>query len=200
MAQVFFLSGLTKLRDWNITLALFQDEYHVPLLPPAVAAVAGTAGELVLPVLLALGLAGRFAAAGLSVVNVVAVLSLAEIAPAALQQHVFWGSLLVGLLLWGPGRWSLDRFVLAWQARRAAQRWLHSRGLKPSTRRHVPHTAELRRRSLIIAGAAVALPSLSRAQSRRLVARRRRRPWPDGVFQRLGRQRAHQRLPALDGG
>lgn len=115
VAHAFFLSGLTKLRDWNITLALFQDEYHVPLLPPAVAAVAGTTGELVLPVLLALGLAGRFAAAGLSVVNVVAVLSLAEIAPAALQQHVFWGSLLVGLLLWGPGRWALDHFVLAWQ-------------------------------------------------------------------------------------
>jgi putative oxidoreductase len=115
VAQAFFLSGLTKLRDWNITLALFQDEYHVPLLSPAVAAVAGTAGELVLPVLLALGLAGRFAAAGLSIVNVVAVLSLAEIAPAALQQHVFWGSLLVGLLLWGPGRWSLDHFVLTWQ-------------------------------------------------------------------------------------
>ena len=114
VAQAFFLSGLTKLRHWDSTLALFQDEYQVPLLPPAVAAVAGTTGELVLPVLLALGLAGRFAAAGLSVVNVVAVLSLAEIAAPALQQHVFWGSLLVGLVLWGPGRWSLDRFVLRW--------------------------------------------------------------------------------------
>jgi putative oxidoreductase len=114
VAQAFFLSGLTKLRHWDTTLALFQDEYQVPLLPPAVAAVAGTTGELVLPVLLALGLAGRFAAAGLSVVNVVAVLSLAEIAAPALQQHVFWGSLLVGLVLWGPGRWSLDRFVLPW--------------------------------------------------------------------------------------
>jgi len=122
LAQAFFLSGLTKLRDWDITLALFQDEYQVPLLPPAWAAVAGTAGELVLPVLLALGLAGRFAAAGLSVVNVVAVLSLAEIAPAALRQHVFWGSLLIALLLWGPGRWSLDRFVLAWHGQRAAPR------------------------------------------------------------------------------
>jgi putative oxidoreductase len=111
VAQVFFASGLTKLRDWEITLALFEDEYHVPLLPPEVAAVLGTGGELVLPVLLAFGLAGRFAAAGLSVVNVVAVVSLAEIAPAALQQHVFWGSLLVGLLLWGPGRWSLDRVL-----------------------------------------------------------------------------------------
>ncbi len=114
VAHAFFLSGLTKLRDWETTLALFQDEYHVPLLPPDVAAVAGTFGETALPVLLVLGLAGRFAAAGLSVVNVVAVLSLTEIAPAALQQHQFWGSLLVGLVLWGPGRWSAD----AWLARR----------------------------------------------------------------------------------
>ena len=112
VAQAFFLSGLTKLRDWDITLALFSDEYQVPLLSPAVAAVAGTAGELVLPVLLVLGLAGRFAAAGLSVVNLVAVISLVEIAPAALQQHQFWGSLLLALLLWGPGRWSLDAWLL----------------------------------------------------------------------------------------
>jgi putative oxidoreductase len=111
LAQVFLLSGLSKLRDWDITLALFEDEYHVPLLPPEVAAVLGTGGELVLPVLLALGLGGRLAAAGLSVVNVVAVLSLAEIAPAALQQHVFWGSLLLALLLWGPGRWAADALV-----------------------------------------------------------------------------------------
>ncbi len=112
VANAFFASGLTKLRDWDTTLALFADEYHVPLLSPAVAAAAGTAGELGLSVLLALGLAGRFAAAGLSVVNAVAVISLAEIAPAALQQHQFWGSLLVGLLLWGPGRWSLDALLL----------------------------------------------------------------------------------------
>ena len=111
VAQIFFGSGVTKLRDWEITLALFEDEYHVPLLPPEVAALLGTAGELALPVLLVLGLTGRLAAAGLSVVNLVAVISLAEIAPAALQQHVFWGSLLVGLVLWGPGRWSLDGWL-----------------------------------------------------------------------------------------
>ena len=111
VAQAFFASGLTKIRDWESTLALFADEYQVPLLPPDVAALLGTAGELVLPLLLALGLAGRFAAAGLSVINAVAVISLLEVAPVALQQHVFWGSLLIGLLLWGPGRWSLDRFV-----------------------------------------------------------------------------------------
>lgn len=111
---VFFRSGLTKLRDWDITLALFQDEYHVPLLSPDVAAAAGTAGELVLPVLLVLGLAGRFAAAGLSVVNVVAAISLVDIAETALTQHQFWGSLLLALLLWGPGGWSVD----AWLRRR----------------------------------------------------------------------------------
>lgn len=111
VAQAFFASGLTKLRDWETTLALFSDEYHVPLLSPPVAAVLGTAGELVLPVLLALGLAGRFAALGLSFVNVVAVISLAEIAPAALAQHQLWGALLVVLLLWGPGRWSVDALL-----------------------------------------------------------------------------------------
>ncbi len=111
LAQVFFLSGLTKLRDWDTTLALFTDEYQVPLLPPALAALMGTAGELVLPVLLVLGLGGRFAALGLFVVNAVAVVSLQEIAPAAWQQHLFWGSLLAGLAIYGPGAWSLERWV-----------------------------------------------------------------------------------------
>lgn len=113
VAQVFFLAGLTKLRDWDTTLFLFTDEYKVPLLPPAVAAVMGTGGELVLPVLLALGLGGRFAALGLSVMNVVAVISLSEIAPAALQQHILWGALLAGVAIYGPGTWSLDRWLFA---------------------------------------------------------------------------------------
>ena len=108
MGWTFFAAGLTKLRDRDTTLALFADGYRVPLLTPEVAAVAATAGEIVLPVLLVAGLAGRFAAAGLSVVDIVVVISLAEIAPAALQQHPFWGSLLIAVLLWGPGHWSLD--------------------------------------------------------------------------------------------
>ncbi|MDP3701198.1 MAG: DoxX family protein [Hylemonella sp.] len=114
VAQVFFLSGLTKIRDWEVTLALFEDEYQVPWLSPSLAAALGTAGELLLPVLLLLGLGGRFAALGLSVVNVVAVLSLAEIAPAALQQHIFWGALLAGLAIYGPGRWSLEQRAWPW--------------------------------------------------------------------------------------
>jgi putative oxidoreductase len=108
VGMAFFRSGLTKIADWDTTLALFADEYHVPFLPTQVAAVAGTFGELFFPVLLILGLLGRFSALSLSVVNVVAVLSLSEIAPAALQQHQFWGALLVGVILWGPGKWSVD--------------------------------------------------------------------------------------------
>ena len=112
VAEAFFKSGLTKLRDWDITLALFQDEYKVPLLAPDVAAVMGTGGELVLPVLLLLGRGGRFGALGLSMVNVVAVLSLAEIAPAALQQHITWGVLLAGVAVFGNGRWAIDNWLL----------------------------------------------------------------------------------------
>jgi putative oxidoreductase len=115
LARVFFLSGLTKLRDWDITLALFQDEYRVPLLPPDLAAYLGTTSELLFPVLLVIGLGGRFAALGLFVLNAVAAISLPEIGDGALQQHQFWGSLLLGLVLWGPGGWSADRWI--------ARRW-----------------------------------------------------------------------------
>lgn len=119
LAQVFFLAGLTKVRDWESTVLLFTHEYQVPLLPPVLAAFSGTAAELLLPVLLVLGAGGRIAAAGLFVLNAVAVISLPEIAPAALQQHQFWGSLLLALLLWGPGRWSLDA---VWAGRLGAVR------------------------------------------------------------------------------
>ncbi len=108
VGMAFFRSGLTKIVDWETTLALFTDEYQVPFLPTEVAAVAGTFGELFFPVLLIMGLLGRFSALSLSVINIVAVISLADIAPAALQQHQFWGALLVGVVLWGPGKWSVD--------------------------------------------------------------------------------------------
>ncbi len=67
-----------------------------------------------MPALILIGLGGRFAAAGLFILNIVAVISVADMPMAALQQHVFWGSVLVGLLLWGPGRWSVDQFVWPW--------------------------------------------------------------------------------------
>jgi putative oxidoreductase len=111
VTQAFFLSGLTKLRDWDTTLALFTDEYHVPLLSPEAAAYLGTSGEIGLPVLLALGLGGRIPPLGLGVVNAVAVLSLSEIAPAALQQHISWGIVLLVLTIFGTGHWTLDSLL-----------------------------------------------------------------------------------------
>ena len=122
IAGVFFRSGLTKIHDWDTTLALFSDEYHVPLLSPPVAAVLGTSAELALPALILLGLGTRFAAAGLFILNVVAVLSVEDMPVAAFQQHVFWGSLLLGLLLWGAGRWSVDQFLWSWVKRRFFRR------------------------------------------------------------------------------
>ena len=112
VAQVFFMSGLTKIRDWETTVSLFTDEYKVPYLSPELAALLGTAGELVLPVLLVLGLTGRFAALGLFVVNAIAVISLSEIAPAALQQHITWGVLLALLAIYGCGKWALDHWLI----------------------------------------------------------------------------------------
>lgn len=111
VANVFFKSGLTKIRDWDTTLFLFEEEYQVPFLNFEFAAFLATAGELVLPVLLFFGLTSRFGAMGISIINVVAVLSLEEIAPAALSLHVIWGVLLLLIVLWGGGRLSMDHMI-----------------------------------------------------------------------------------------
>ena len=113
LAWVFFVSGLTKIEDWETTLWLFEEEYSVPFLNYQVAAFLGTAGELILPVMLALGFGARFAAVGLSIVNLVAVISLAEIAQAAYILHVLWGILLLHIVLFGAGHISIDRWVKA---------------------------------------------------------------------------------------
>jgi putative oxidoreductase len=114
VGKVFFLSGLVKIRDWDSTLALFSDEYHVPVLPPPIAAVLGTFGELVFPVFLVLGLGTRFAALGLTLVNIMAVVSywhvLSTLEP-ALAQHFLWGTLLLVTLFHGPGRISIDHLI-----------------------------------------------------------------------------------------
>ncbi|HEY4065632.1 MAG TPA: DoxX family protein [Burkholderiaceae bacterium] len=116
IALIFFRSGMIKLADWGATLALFRDEYSVPVLPPALAAVVGTFGELSFPVLIVFGLAGRFGAAGLFVVNVMAVVSYPALfgfdCPAGIDAHFYWGSLLLALVVFGPGALSLDALAL----------------------------------------------------------------------------------------
>src|SRR5262245_64080379 len=79
VSWVFLKSGYLKISDWGQTLALFHDEYRVPLLPPDIAAVLGTAGEIAFPLLLIPGLMGRVGALGLSFMNVMAVISYAHV-------------------------------------------------------------------------------------------------------------------------
>jgi putative oxidoreductase len=119
----FWKSGWLKVSAWSSTLDLFRTEYHVPVLPPEIAAVTGASGELFFPALLFLGLFGRVGALGAFFVNAMAVISyrqvlLAEGSEAALGQHVLWGFMLLALAVFGPGRISLD----TWLERRNAAR------------------------------------------------------------------------------
>src|SRR6516162_8691549 len=107
VARVFFASGLIKIMSWNSTLALFANEFHVPLLPPTMAAYLGTAAELGLPVLLALGLGTRFAALALFVFNIVAVISYPDLSDARLKDHMLWGALMLVTFFCGAGKISL---------------------------------------------------------------------------------------------
>jgi len=116
VALIFFRAGWLKLSDWSSTLVLFRETYKVPLLSPELAAYIGTFGELVFPVLIVLGLAGRLGAAGLFVVNVMAVASYLDLfgfeCPAGINAHYYWGSMLLALIVFGPGRISLDEIIL----------------------------------------------------------------------------------------
>jgi putative oxidoreductase len=109
----FLKSGWLKLSAWETTLELFRSEYHVPVLPPAVAAAAGTFGELFFPVLLVVGIFSRVGAAGLFAVNALAVASYSHVLfavgfEAALAQHVLWAVILASLTVFGGGKISLD--------------------------------------------------------------------------------------------
>ncbi|HEU4531692.1 MAG TPA: DoxX family protein [Steroidobacteraceae bacterium] len=110
----FLKSGLLKVQSWDQTLWLFENEYRTPLLPPTAAAVLGVFGELVFPILLIVGFASRLSAAGLFAVNAVAVISYSHVLlepgmEAALAQHVLWGFMILTVMVYGPGKLSLDR-------------------------------------------------------------------------------------------
>ena len=111
----FFHSGWLKVTAWSNTLALFQTEYHVPLLPPHVAAVMGASGELGFSTLLFLGLFSRLGAVGLLFVNAMAVISYPKLftfdCPAAINDHFYWAVLLLVLLVWGPGKIAADTLI-----------------------------------------------------------------------------------------
>jgi putative oxidoreductase len=112
LANIFWKSGVNKLQSWDTTVALFENEYQVPVLSPYAAAVLGTGAELILPALLALGLTGRFAAFALFVFNIVAVISYPDLNEIGLKDHIYWGILLLVPLLYGPGRLALDGYLV----------------------------------------------------------------------------------------
>jgi len=109
----FLKAGWLKITSWDTTLLLFREEYQVPVLPPTLAAVCGTFGELFFPLLLILGFCTRFGAIGLLAVNTMAVVSYWHVLggegyEAALAQHVLWAYMLSVILLCGAGAFSFD--------------------------------------------------------------------------------------------
>jgi putative oxidoreductase len=113
VAKIFFLAGLSKMHDWDMTISLFTDEYQVPWLSAQVAAFVCTAGELVFPVMLVAGLFRQFAALGLLAVNVMAVISYYHVLrdmPVALQDHLEWGLMLLLLASLPLQFFSIDFF------------------------------------------------------------------------------------------
>ena len=105
IANVFWRSGMTKLANWDQTIQLFQDEYHVPLLPPEIAATLGATFALSCPVLLALGLATRLAA--LPLLAMTAVIQ-TFVYPQNWPEHLTWAAMLLFLVVRGGGTYSLD--------------------------------------------------------------------------------------------
>lgn len=115
IAWQFLKAGLVKIQDWNSTLELFKTEYHVPLLPPELAAYMGAGGELMFPLLLIVGIFSRPAAIGLFFVNAMAVISYPQLfefeCPAAVNDHFYWGICLLVIVAFGAGKLSLDNLL-----------------------------------------------------------------------------------------
>ncbi|WP_437130096.1 DoxX family protein [Vibrio furnissii] len=108
---VFWQSGVSKIANWDSTLYLFELEYHVPLLPWQLAAYLATGAELALPLLLMPGLFGRFSALALFAVNAMAVVSYPLLWEQGFTDHQLWGFMLLMVVVWGPGRLSLDHWL-----------------------------------------------------------------------------------------
>jgi putative oxidoreductase len=110
-AAVFWQSGQTKVAGWHLkpsTIALFQNEYQLPVIDPTAAAYLSAVGEHVLPVLLVLGLMTRFAALGLLFMTAVIQFF---VYPGAWPTHGVWATCFLLLIARGPGELSLDALI-----------------------------------------------------------------------------------------
>jgi putative oxidoreductase len=118
VAGVFFRAGLTKVTSWGPTVALFREEYKVPVLPPELAAVMATTFELGCSLLLIVGLATRLAT--LPLLAMILTIQL-FVYPQAWPEHLVWASILLFVLTRGAGALSLDRAISTLRLRRAAR-------------------------------------------------------------------------------
>src|ERR1700733_11088796 len=105
-------NGFLKLNDTAVTL--FTDEFmlHLPGGPyhypaPAVMAFLSGCGEITFPVLLVVGLATRFAALGLLLMTFIVELTI----PTGWPMHITWAAMALGIMAWGPGRFSIDYWL-----------------------------------------------------------------------------------------
>jgi putative oxidoreductase len=112
IASVFFLSGRTKVEGLltlkRTTFVLFRTEYALPLIDPDLAAHLATYGEHLFPILLVLGLLTRPAA--LALLGMTAVIEI-FVYPDAWSTHLSWAGLLLPLIAYGGGAWSLDHLL-----------------------------------------------------------------------------------------
>lgn len=110
LATLFLRSGLLKLEGWRdgTTLALFRDEYRLPLLPPELAAPLAMGLELALPPLLLLGLGTRLAA--LALLGMTLAIQL-FVYPNAFDTHGLWAVALLYLVKFGPGPLAADHLI-----------------------------------------------------------------------------------------
>ncbi len=110
-AAVFWMSGETKVDGWHLkpsTITLFQEDYHLPLVDPVIAAHASAVAEHLFPLLLVLGLASRFAA--FSLLFMTAVIEI-FVYPDAWPTHGVWATCFLIIIARGPGILSLDHLI-----------------------------------------------------------------------------------------
>ena len=103
----FLKSGLLKLEDWEETLEMFADDWALPFLPAEISAYLATAGELILPMLLFVGLFTRVGALGLFAMALVIELC---IYPGTVQ-HYYWMIILALIVGCGGSKLSLDNLL-----------------------------------------------------------------------------------------
>lgn len=119
MANIFFKSGMLKWADisygrFDDVVTAFTEFYPIPGVPPEIAAVAGTAGELILPVLLAFGFMGRIGAAGLLMMTLVIQFAVPADYGISNPEHYIWMLLLAVPLFHGMGHISIDYWLAKW--------------------------------------------------------------------------------------